>query len=223
MAEKKKSKAEKLASVEKESSKSKVDYANLNTLLESDEQLYAVKNTNENALIIDWNLELLPKDLEAEFDKYLEKKYLEYGKENIVGGARIVSLFEEGKTINFLNSFLTNKKFPTVLPRPAGREEEFRSSFVLNGGEAVILTQLQAEGLRRFEKLKRVWTDEKGKKTASPWLGFLVFTPIQESEDLLKYSISYVTSQDTINTAQDVAVTKARSSDEEAGIIRAKE
>lgn len=221
MAEKTKSKAEKLADVS--ASKSKVDYAHLNTLLDSDEQLFAVKNTAKTPLVLDWNLELLPSDLEDEFNKYLEKKYLEYGKENLVGGARIVSIFEEGKTINFLNSFLTSKKFPVVLPRAAGREDEFRSSFVLNSGEAVLLTQVQAESLRRFEKLKRVWDNGDGKKTESPWLGFLVFTPIQESEDLLKYSISYVTSKDTINTAQDIAVTKARSSDEVAGIIRAKE
>ena len=220
MAEKTKSKASKLADVE--STTSKVDYAHLTSLMENDVQLFAIKNTVNTPLILDWNLELLPSDLEDEFNKYLEKKYLEYGKENLIGGARIVSIFENGKTINFLNSFLTNKKFPVVLPRPVGREDEFRSSFVLNAGDAVILTQAQAESLRRFEKLKRVW-EEENKKIESPWLGFLVFTPIQDSKDLLKYSISYVTSKDTINTAQDIKVTKARSSDEVAGIIRAKE
>lgn len=224
MAEKKASKkVEKLAKVEDVPETSKVDYANLEGMLESGEVLFAVKNTSNEPLILDWNLELLPKDLEKEFDKYLEKKYLEYGQESLVGGPRIVAIFQEGKTINFLNSFLTNKKFPVVLPRSAGREETFRSSFALNAGESVILTQAQKNSLARFEKIKRVWTSEDGKRTASPWLGFLVFTPIQEGKDLLKYSMSYVTSDDTINSAQDVGKGMTREEKEEAGIIRAKE
>jgi hypothetical protein len=224
MAEKKKttSKVEELAKGKEVPSTSKIDVANLEGMLENGDRLFVVKNSSDEPLVLDWNLELLPADLEDEFNKYLEKKYLEYGQEGLIGGPRVVAIFQEGRTINFLNSFLTNKKFPIVLPRNAGREEEFRSSFVLNAGESVILTETQKNSLNRFEKMKRVW-EKDGKRTASPWLGFLVFTPIQEGEELLKYSMSYVTSDDTINSAQDIGEVKTQEQKEEAGIIRATE
>lgn len=222
MAEKKtSSKVEKLAKVEDVPETSKVDYARLEGMLENGESLFAVKNTSEEPLIIDWNLELLPADLEGEFNKYLEKKYLEYGQEGLIGGPRVVAIFQEGRTVNFLNSFLTGKKFPVVLPRRAGKEEVFRSSFALNPGDTVVLTETQKNSLSRFEKLKRVWTNEEGKKTTSPWLGFLVFAPIQDGKDLLKYSISYVTSDDTINSANEVTNARTKEQVQEAGIIRA--
>jgi len=222
MAEKKtSSKVEKLAKVGDVPETSKIDYANLQGMLEEGESLWAVRNTSSEPLILDWNLELLPKDIEADFDKYLEKKYLEYGQEGLINGPRIVAIFQEGRTINFLNSYLTQKKYPVVLPRNQGKEQTFRSSFALNAGESVILTETQKNSLARFEKIKRVYKVE-GKKETTPWLGFLVFDPIQEGKDLLKYNISYVTSEDTFNSAQDVIEGLTKEQREQAGIIRAK-
>lgn len=199
----------------------KVDYTHLESLLSAGTNLFAVKNTMKDPFVYDWNLELLPEDLEAEFDKYLEKKYVEYGRENLIGRARMVSLFENGKTINFLNSFLTSKKFPVVMPRQEGKEEEYRSTFVINAGESVILTEKQAESLRYLEKVKRVW-EKEGVKTESPWLGFLIIEPIQDVKDLLKYSISYVTSKDAFATAQEVGEIKKQSPRAMGNLIRAK-
>jgi len=200
----------------------KVDYAHLESLMEKGETLYAVKNALEESFIYDWNLELLPGDLESEFNKYLEKKYLDYGKENLIGKARMVAIFEDGKTVNFLHSFLASKKFPVILPRPAGKEQEFRSSFVLNSKKSVILTGKQADSLRALEKVKRVW--KEGEETVeSPWLGYLVITPIQKPEDLLKYSISYVTSKDVLSSHEDITQASSSKKKEDAGIIRATE
>ena len=222
MAEKKtSSKVEKLTRVKDVPETSKVDYANLQGMLENGEILWSVKNTSTEPLILDWNLELLPRDLEKDFDKYLEKKYLEYGQEGLINGPRIVAIFQEGKTVNFLNSYLTSKKFPVVLPRSMGKEQGFRSSFVLNAGETVILTEAQKTSLARFEKIKRVYKVE-GKKESSPWLGFLVFSPIQEGKDLLKYSMSYVTSDDTFKSAQEVGEMMSEIQKAQAGIVRAK-
>jgi len=217
-----KTKVEKLSEVTKAPSTSKVDYSKLEMMLESGEELFAIKNTSNEPFVQDWNLELLPKDLEAEFDKYLEKKYLEYGQESLIGGPRIVSIFQEGRTINFLNSFLTGKKFPIILPRASGKEETFRSSFVLNSDDTVIMTATQKVSLARFEKIKRIW-EEADKKIESPWLGFLVFTPIQDSKDLLKYNMSYVTSGDVNNSSKEIGTVRTKEQKAEAGIIRATE
>jgi len=199
----------------------KVDYTHLESLLSNGTNLYAVKNTLPEPFIYDWNLELLPEDLEDEFNKYLEKKYVEYGRENLIGRARMVSLFENGKTVNFLHSFLASKRFPTIIPRQEGFEEEYRSSFVINSGESVILTEKQSEALRYLEKVKRVW-EKDGERIESPWLGYLIIEPVQDVQDLLKYSISYVTSKDTFNTAQVVGETKKKPTRAIGNLVRAK-
>jgi hypothetical protein len=223
MAEKTTAKIEKLSQNEEVKAVSKVDYARLEGLLSSGEELFAVKNTADMPLVIDWDLELLPSDIEGEFDKYLEKKYLEYGQEGMIGGPRIVAIFTGGKTVNFLHSFLTSKKYPVVLPRIVGKEVEYRSSFVLNVGDEVIMTKRQLASLERFEKVKKVWED-KDKTEETSWLGFLVFTPIQDGKDLLKYNISYVTSSDVTNTAREVDAQEiAKLERKEGGIVRATE
>lgn len=199
----------------------KIDYAHLESLLSSGINLFAVKNTLSDPFIYDWNLELLPEDLEAEFDKYLEKKYVEYGRENLIGRARMVALFENGRTINFLHSFLASKKFPTIMPRQSGIETEYLSSFVINPGESVILTEKQANSLRALEKVKRVW-EREGEKIESPWLGFLIIEPVQDIKDLLKYSMSYVTSKDTFESAQEVGEIKGKTSRKEGNIVKAR-
>jgi len=199
----------------------KVDYTHLESLLSSGTNLFVVKNTLSEPFIYDWNLELLPVDLEPEFNKYLERKYVEYGRENLIGRARMVALFENGKTVNFLHSFLAEKKFPVIMPRQEGKESEFRSSFVINPKEGVILTEVQADSLRGFEKIKRVW-EKDGKKIESPWLGFLIIEPVQDIEDLLKYSISYVTSKDVLNSYQEVGEIKVQKKRGEGNIVKAK-
>lgn len=199
----------------------KINYAHLESLMSGGEKLYTVKNTLRDPFIYDWNLELLPADLGSEFDKYLEKKYVEYGVENMTGKTRTIALFEGGKTINFLHSFLTSKKFPVVLPRPAGKEEEFRSSFVLNAGKEVIVTEKQAESLRSLEKIKRVW-GEGEKREESSWLGYLIISPIQSSEDLLKYSMSYVTSEDTYSSAEQPEALSVKGEKTASNIVKAK-
>lgn len=198
----------------------RVDYAHLESLMDKGVELYAVTNTLKEPFIYDWNLELLPEDLEDEFNKYLEKKYIDYGKDSLIGRSRIVAIFEDGRTVNFLHSFLASKKFPVVLPRAAGKEQEYRSSFVLNAGTAVILTAKQAESLRALEKVKRVW-EEADKKIESPWLGYLLITPIQKQEDLLKYSISYVTTKDTLSSHEDITELPVAREKRNAGIIKA--
>jgi len=100
-------------------------------------------------------------------------------------------------------------------------ESEYQSSFVINPGKGVILTEKQADSLRALEKIKRVW-EEDGKKIESPWLGFLIIEPIQDVADLLKYSISYVTSKDTYASAEEVGEIGKKVDRKDGNIVRAK-
>ena len=199
----------------------KVDYKNLEKLMKKGVNLYAVTNTMTSAFVYDWNLELLPEDLEEEFNKYLERKYVEYGKENLVGKSRMVAIFEEGRTINFLESFLTGKKYPVLLPLSVGKEEKIKSCFVLNPKATVILTEKQADSLRSLEKVKRVWDDKEKGKVESDWTGFLLMKEISNVKDLEKYGISYVTSEDVANTHEEINEQLKDRRKRESGIVKA--
>lgn len=219
----------KLSAVEKISitpedvkSVSKVNYPALKKMLKDDEVLIAVKNDSKVPLVQDWNLDLLPSDIDDRFNLYLQDRYVQYELKNLMKGARVVTIFFEGRTINFLNGFLGKDKFPALLSRPFGKETELRSSFVLNAGETVILTEMQANALRKFEKIKRTWGEGSDKKE-TPWLGFLVMKTIKKPEDLFKYELSYVTEEDTRECFQELKEAGAVYTRRQSGIIREEE
>ncbi len=206
-----------------DASVSKVNYKHLEKLIKDGVTLCVIKNTLTTPFVHNWNLELLPEDLEEEFDKYLEKKYVEYGKENLIGKSRMVAIFEEGQTVNFLDSFLTGKRYPVVLPVQEGKEEKLKSCFVLNPLKEVIVTAYQAESLRALEKTKRVWDDKDKGKVESDWTGFLIISEIEDVKDLEKYGISYVTSEDVMNTHENISEAIRKSSRDQAGIVKARQ
>ncbi len=201
---------------------SKVDYLALKKRLDKGEVLFAVKNTADIPLIQDWNLDLLPEDIEEDFNKYLETKYVQYELSQVVKGHRVVALYYEGRTVNFLNNYLDEKTYPLPLPVKEGKEVIIRSSFLLNSGDTVILTEKQTESLRRFEKIKHTWSSE-GKRRSTDWLGFLTMRQVKDSQDLFKYDISYVTSEDVKKTHKPLVEGKQSYSRREPGIIREEE
>lgn len=202
---------------------SKVNYPKLKKMLEAGEVLVAVTNDSDQPLIQDWNLDLLPTDIEADFNKYIQDKYVQYEINNLVANHRIVSVYMDGKTINFLDGFLAEKRYPQLLPRAKGKEAELRPSFVINSGSSIIMTRRQADALSKFEKVKRTWVGAKGEKRETPWLGFLKMKTLKDVKDLFKYSISYVTSEDIKNTHEEIREGKTVYTRRQAGIIREEE
>lgn len=221
MSDKKTESLDKLAKV-KAPEISKVDYKGLEELIDKGTELFEVKNTLNRAFVTDWNLNLMPEDMEDEFNKHLEKKYVEYGYLDTNSKSRIIAMFVDGRTVNFLDSFLTSKRMPVVIPRKIGKEEVMKSSFVINAGKSVILTGKQKDALATFEKVKRVW-HESDEDIESPWLGFLIFNPLKDITDIKKIGMSYVTYKDAVASHEEIDEKEAMNSRKEGGIIRATE
>ena len=201
---------------------SKVDYLSLRKVLNEQGSLVIVTNDSGQPLIQDWNLDLLPEDIEEDFNKYLQEKYVQYELTQIVKGHRIVSVYINGTTVNFLDSYLSQRKYPVLLPRVVGKEQQLRPSFVLNAGASVIMTKKQAGALEKFEKVKKVW-DAGGERKESPWLGFLKMKTITDEKDLFKCQMSYVTTKDVEKTHEDVKEGSKLYTRNQVGIIREEE
>lgn len=201
---------------------SKVNYAKLKKMLDNGDVLVAVTNDSDQPLILDWNLDALPTDIDTDFNKYLQDKYVQYEIANLVGNHRIVSIYQDNKTISFLDGFLAEKRFPVLITRQRGKESELRPSFVLNAGSSVIMTRRQADSLARFEKIKRTW-EKQGVMKETPWLGFLKMKTIKDGKELFKYQMSFVTTEDVMNTYEDVRQGTTKYSRRQSGIIREEE
>ena len=158
-----------------------------------EQTLWAVKNVGEEDLVCDWDLNLMPEELKESFDKYLSEEYNMFQIKEANLDFRIVALYRNGRTINFLHQFMTEKKIPSLETVYEGGIAEIKSQFVLPKGITAIVTQSQYESLKRFEK-KRVGSASG----MSDWTGFLVFKRL-EPEKVEKIQYSFVTVQDIKN------------------------
>jgi hypothetical protein len=176
---------------------SRVNYDNLKKVMKTT-KLYAVKNVGDRDLVCDWDLGLMPEELTEEFDKYLSDRYNVYQIKEASLDFRIVVLYRDGRSINFLHQFITEKKLGNLESVQEGPEVVVKSQFVLPVGETAIVTEKQYDSLKRYEK-KRV-------KTAtglSDWDGILVFKELDE-DNLKKVAHSFVTVQDIKNNEFEV-------------------
>jgi hypothetical protein len=201
---------------------SKVDYPSLKKRMDAGEVLMAVTNDSEQPFVTDWNLELLPTDIDSDFNKYLQDKYVQYELKELIKDFRVVVIFQEGRSINFLESFLAEKRFPTLVPRPSGKDVVMKPSLVINSKSTVIMTRKQADALSSFEKIKKVW-EVKGVKKETPWLGFLKMKTLKDPKDLFNYDISIVSEKDLRTTSEDIREGRVVHSRRQAGIIREEE
>lgn len=187
-----------------ESELGRVDYDNLKKVMKTT-KLYAVKNTGPD-LIVDWDLDLIPDDLRDTFDKYLSEKYNVYQIKESNLTFRLVVLYKDGRSINFLHQFMTEKKIPNLENVQEGPETMIRSQFVLPSGAVAIVTDRQYNSLKKFEKKRAVNKDG----SAGSWDGTLVFKELDES-NLKKVKHSFVTSQDVKNNEFEVVVKETSS------------
>lgn len=171
---------------------SRVDYDNLKKVAKTT-QLYAVKNVGNKDLSCDWDINLMPEDLKKDFDKYLSDRYNVYQIKESNLDFRIVVLYRDGRSINFLHQFMTERRIPNLESVQEGPEVVIKSQFVLPKGQTAIITQVQYDSLKKYEK-KRV----KTKEGDSDWFGSLVFKPITE-RDFSKINHSFVSSTDVKN------------------------
>jgi len=171
---------------------SRVDYKNLKKVIQTT-NLYAMKNVSDKDLSCDWDLTLMPVGMQEEFDKYLSDRYNMYQIKEANLDFRIVVLYREGRSINFLHQFMTEKKVPVLESVREGRETKIKSQFVLPAGATAIVTETQYKSLVRYEKKRVTVKDEN-----SDWFGVLVFKQLNE-ENLKKVNHSFVTLQDIKN------------------------
>lgn len=171
---------------------SRVDYDNLNKVAKTT-QIYAVKNVGKHDLSCDWDLNLMPEDLKDEFDKYLSDRYNLYQIKEANLDFRIVVLYKDGRSINFLHQFMTEKKVPNLESVQEGAENIIKSQFVLPKGKVALITAPQYESLKRYEKRRNVTPTGM-----SDWFGSLVFKPV-ESSSFKKVAHSFVSSKDIKN------------------------
>lgn len=180
-----------------ESGLGRVNYDNLKKIMKTT-KLYAVKNTGDD-LIIDWDLDLIPDDLRDDFDKYLSEKYNIYQIKESNLTFRLVVLYKDGRSINFLHQFMTEKKIPNLENVREGAETTIKSQFVLPKGKIAVITERQYNSLKKFEKKRAV--DKEGKP--GDWDGTLVFKGLNE-ESSRKVSYSFVTTEDVKNNEFEV-------------------
>lgn len=176
----------------------RIDYKNLKEVLKR-KNLYAVKNVGDKDLVCDWDLNLMPEELKPEFDKYLSDRYNVYQIKEANLDFRIVVLYRDGKSVNFMHQFMTEKKIPNLETVREGRETLIKSQFVLPAGKTAIVTEEQYESLKRYEKKRQV--SDAG---VSDWFGFLVFKRITDPDTLEKIEYSFVTVKDIMNNNFEV-------------------
>lgn len=193
-----KSKTNKVESVPEIKKMGRVNYGNLKEVLKS-KNLFAVKNVSDKDLVCDWDLNLMPDELKPEFDKYLSERYNIYQIKETSLDFRIVVLYREGRSINFMHQFMTEKKIPNLETVREGKEVVVKSQFVLPAGEIAVVTEEQYESLKRYEKRRQ--TSEAG---LSDWSGSLVFKQITSPETLEKIEHSFVTVSDIKNNEFEI-------------------
>lgn len=171
----------------------RVDYKNLKEVRKVG-NLYAMKNVGKEDIVCDWDLDLMPEELKPEFDKYLSERYNIYQIKEANLDFRIVVLYREGRSINFLHQFMTEKKIPNLETIREGKEVAIKSQFVLPAGETAIITERQYNTLKKYEK-RRTMT-ETG---PSDWYGVAAFKLITDDSQLEKVNHSFVTVSDIKN------------------------
>jgi hypothetical protein len=176
----------------------RIDYGYLKDLLKK-EVLYVVKNVGKEDLVCDWDLSLMPEDLKPDFDKYLSDRYNVYQIKEANLDFRIVAVYREGRSINFLHQFMTERRIPNLEMVREGREVLLKSQFALPAGKMAIITEEQYKSLQRYEKRRTL-----SQEGVSDWSGVLVFKKITKPEQLEKIEYSFVTSQDIKNNNFEV-------------------
>jgi len=176
----------------------RVNYKVLRDMMGS-KNLYAVKNSSKKDLVCDWDLSLIPEELKPEFDKYLSNMYNLYQIKEANLDFRIVVVYRQGRSINFLHQFMTEKGIPNLVTVREGREILVKSQFVLPAGEMAIITEQQYESLKRYEKKRQITNIGE-----SDWSGSLVFKQITSPETLEKIEHSFVTVSDIKNNEFEI-------------------
>lgn len=177
--------------------KSEPRYDKLKRIIHDGGKLYKVKNTSNKLFGIDWDLALLPNDMQDDFKKYLEGKYIAYGLRKLLGNtALMVRIYKEGRTVDFLHNYLVEAQIPTLVPAAVGRDTIMVSKVIIPAGESAVFTERQLESLEKFEKVMRKSPDGE----MSDWLGFLVFTELSK-ETVVEVPRSYVFEEDIRNGA----------------------
>jgi len=169
---------------------------------------YSVKNVSNIDLVIDWDRTLMPSDMHAEFLKYLEAKYIQNGLEKLIGKAILTAIYKNHRTIDFLQGFVNERQYPTLLPRVVGDTVETKSQFVILSGETVIVTEPQLESLRKYQKIKMKYSKAKNDGDMfTSWLGFLIFEQLDKKmvRDIKR---SYVSIRDVYNSAVRLETSK---------------
>lgn len=183
------------------------DYETLDKMMKAGKELYIVKNTANIPVVMDWDLVLLPEDMLKAFNEYLSGKYVQYGMERLIGKQTIIAVYQNGKTINFLHNYMTEKQIPTLVSKQEGKEFDTRSQFVIHPDETIIVTKEQLVSLAKYEKLKYVSPNVKGDKKEVIF-GFLIFNPVEKGSQLREVRRSYVTYKDVMNSEAPVSIEK---------------
>lgn len=181
------------------------NYKSIEERMKKGEEFFVVKNKGNTPLVLDWDIPLLPNDLKQKLYKYLQAKYIQYGLEFLTGkNIVLTNIFYEGRTVNFLQSFMDEGRYPTTLPLRIGREVQVKSQFVLQVEETIIISSTQWESLDKYKKTKMEFDKEDSKdKSYSSWLGFLVKKSL-DIEDLKDYDRSIVSIEDLLKSESDV-------------------
>jgi hypothetical protein len=207
-----------------------LDIPKIITRLKKTDDLYLVKNDSGTDLMIDWDLNLLPDDMQDDFKKYLNAKYVQYDMQQLMGKGVFVSVFIDGQTINFLNSFMAERQIPSIIALRIGKNTELRSQLVLKAEEIGLFTAKQIESLQRYEKTRQEYSQEDGKESKfSDWAGFLIFKKVELGagdklsskvlENLKECKKSFITKLEVMRTAA-VVEHKRQTSREEPDVIR---
>lgn len=166
------------------------NYAELAKLMKTT-NLYAVKNTSNKDLILDWDLSLMPKELESDFKKYLTDKYIQFGLDKLTNETVLVAVYINGRTINFLHNYMNDIQVPFITRVYQSGEAVIKSQLIIPAKETVICTEQQLESLNRFRKSRIEIEDGK----FSDWSGFLA-VKLLDKDNLNKVKYSIVTVED---------------------------
>lgn len=178
------------------------NYDKLKQMLDTGSDLYVVKNLSKILLYIPWDLVLMPTDLVPDFKRYLSAKYTQYNMAHLAkSDTLMVAIFQNGRTVNFLENFMVEKNVPIIMAVQEGMETALRSRFVIPPDDSVICTAEQLKSLEQFHATQYVASEDKKSST----LGFLRFTQVTTEKELRKVKRSYVTLADTIQGRIDVA------------------
>ena len=147
----------------------------------SGEEYFIIKNPLESVFHTDWSLPLLPTDIKPDAEKYFGEKYVQFGGDKFIPGVSFVVVQRpDNSAVNLLENFLIEKEVPTAIPISVGGETVIKSQFVMNPGEALLVSEEQKDDLLRFVKWRREWMDSDNVLKKSDWLGFLILSSVTE-------------------------------------------